>query len=58
MSKLWKTSIPNMAEAGVEAIASKICDILSPVGVESYPFKVRDSFKSSLITHLQEDCFE
>ena len=36
----------------MEAVISKVCGILSPVGLESYAFKVRDSFESFLIAHL------
>ena len=47
-----------MADAGVEEVSSKVRDILLPVGLESYPFKVKNSFYTFLITHLQRDWFE
>ena len=42
-----------MADAGVEEVVTTVRDILSPVGLESHPFKVRHSFESFLVTHLE-----
>lgn len=50
--------VSNMADAGVEEVTSKVRDILLPVGLESHPFKVKNSFYTLLITHLQRDRFE
>lgn len=36
-------AISNMAEASVEEVIAKVRGILAPVGLESHPFKVKNS---------------
>lgn len=38
-----------MAEVGGEGIVGKVCNILAPLGLELYPFKVRKYLKTPLM---------
>ena len=51
----WR-SIFNMADAFVQDIVSKVRGILSPVGLESYPFKVSIFFNKPHNTFIR-GCF-